>query len=56
MASYPEPPEPDRQLELTWVLIHAALGSLSQIALPPKRLELERPAQDLAELLREKAT
>lgn len=58
MAEYailPDPPAPDRQLELTWALIDAAMLSLRQIALPPKRLDLELPARELAQLLREKA-
>lgn len=55
MADYPTLPEPDRQLELTWALIDAALLTLPHLALPPKRLDLEKPARELAQLLREKA-
>jgi hypothetical protein len=37
-------------------LVEVALESLDQIALPPKRIRLERSARALEQLMKEKAT
>ena len=59
MAEYvtlPDPEPPDPVLELTWALIAAATEAQKHIALPPKRLDLERPRAALEQRLRENAT
>jgi hypothetical protein len=57
MASYPElDPDRDPQTVAAETLIRVALESRQYIAMPPKRLELERAAEEMARQLKEKAT
>jgi hypothetical protein len=55
MADYPTIPDRDPQTVAAETLIRVALESRQYIAMPPKRLELERAAEEMARALKENA-